>query len=105
LRVDPTPIVELNRPVAVAMKDGPEAGLAIVDAILERGELSDYHLVHAGRADFYRRLQRLKDAKAAYEEGLVLARQEPERRFLERRIAELKKQGTDVEIRSSRTIR
>lgn len=90
LRLDPSPVVELNRAVAVAMKDGPEAGLAIVDGILARGELGKYRLAHAARADFCRRLGRRDEARASYEKALSLTRQEPERRFLERRLAELK---------------
>jgi RNA polymerase sigma-70 factor (ECF subfamily) len=89
LRADPSPIVELNRAAAVAMRDGPAAGLALIDAILERGELGDYHLAHSARADLLRRMGRAADARAAYERALALARQEPERRFIERRIAEL----------------
>jgi RNA polymerase sigma-70 factor (ECF subfamily) len=89
-RMEPSPVVELNRAVAVAMRDGPAAGLALVEAILARGDLADYHLAHAARADLYRRLERWKEAKAAYGRALALAQQEPERRFLERRIAELK---------------
>jgi RNA polymerase sigma-70 factor (ECF subfamily) len=89
LGVVPSPIVELNRAVAVAMRDGPAAGLALIDAILSRGELSAYHLAHAARADLCRRLGRTADAEAAYRQALSLARQEPERRFLERRLAEL----------------
>jgi RNA polymerase sigma-70 factor, ECF subfamily len=85
----PSPIVELNRAVAVAMRDGPAAGLELVDAILARGELADYHLAHAARADLCRRLGRTSDARSAYEQALVLARQEPERRFLRGRLAEL----------------
>jgi len=88
-RVDPSPIVELNRAVAVAMRDGPLAGLALVDAILARGDLADYHLAHAARADLCRRLGRTAEARASYERALSLARQEPERRFLERRLGEL----------------
>jgi RNA polymerase sigma-70 factor (ECF subfamily) len=88
-RLEPTPVVELNRAVAVAMRDGPQAGLALVDAILARGELSDYRLAHAARADFCRRLGRRDEARKAYRRALELARQEPERRFLERRLAEL----------------
>jgi len=91
LRMEPSPIVELNRAVAVAMRDGPEAGLAVVDALLGRGELSDYHLAHATRADLCRRLGRAKEARVAYQRALGMARQAPERRFLERRIAELQK--------------
>ena len=89
MRADPSPIVELNRAVAVAMRDGAQAGLALVDAILSRGELSDYRLAHAARADLCRRLGRREDARAAYERALGLTRQEPERRFLARRLAEL----------------
>jgi RNA polymerase sigma-70 factor, ECF subfamily len=89
LRLDPSPVIELNRAVAVAMRDGPAAGLALVDAILERGDLRDYRLAHAARADLCRRLGRAADARTAYERALELARLEPERRFLERRIAEL----------------
>jgi RNA polymerase sigma-70 factor, ECF subfamily len=84
-----SPVVELNRAVAVAMRDGPEAGLALIDAILARGELADYHLAHAARADMCRRLGRTAEAKASYERALSLARQEPERRFLGRRLADL----------------
>ncbi len=89
LEMDRTPIVELNRAVAVAMRDGPAAGLAIVDGILERGELTEYRLAHAARADLLRRLGRASDARAAYERALTLTKQEPERRFLQRRIGEL----------------
>jgi RNA polymerase sigma-70 factor (ECF subfamily) len=91
-RAEPSPVVELNRAVAVAMRDGPAAGLALVDAILARGELSDYRLAHAARADLCRRLGRAADARVSYERALVLTRQEPERRFLERRLAELANQ-------------
>jgi len=89
LRASPSPVIELNRAAAVAMRDGPAAGLALVDAILTRGELEDYHLAHSARADLCRRLGRMADARAAYERALTLARQEPERRFLERRLGEL----------------
>jgi RNA polymerase sigma-70 factor, ECF subfamily len=89
IRVEPSPVVELNHAVAVAMHDGPEAGLSLIDAILARGDLTDYHLAHAARADLCRRLGRKADARASYEMALRLARQEPERRFLERRLAEL----------------
>jgi len=91
LRIEPSPIIELNRAVAVAMRDGPAAGLALIDAILARGELNDYRLAHAARADLCRRLGRAGDARAAYEQALALTRQEPERRFLERRLAALEK--------------
>jgi RNA polymerase sigma-70 factor (ECF subfamily) len=90
-RVEPSPVVDLNRAVAVAMRDGPEAGLALVDAILARGDLADYRLAHAARADLCRRLRRTAEARASYERALDLTRQEPERRFLERRLAELPK--------------
>jgi len=89
LSATPSPVIELNRAVALAMRDGPEAGLAQVDAILARGELRDYHLAHAARADLCRRLGRTADARAAYAQALKLAQQEPERRFLQRRMAAL----------------
>ena len=85
----PSPVVELNRAVAVAMHDGPAAGLELIDAILARGELAEYHLAHSVRAELCRRLGRAAEARAAYERALALARQEPERRFLERRLAAL----------------
>jgi len=88
-RAVPSPVVELNRAVAVAMRDGPLAGLALIDAILARGELADYHLAHAARADMCRRLGRAADARASYQRALGLTHQEPERRFLERRLGEL----------------
>jgi len=91
LRLNPSPVVELNRAVAVAMRDGPEAGLALVDAILTRGDLGDYRLAHAARAELCRRLGRTGDARASFERALTLTRQEPERRLLERRLAELSK--------------
>ena len=87
--MDPSPVIELNRAVALAMRDGPAAGLAAVDAILARGELADYRLAHAARADLLRRLKRRDEAREAYERALALTRQEPERRFLQRRIGEL----------------
>ncbi len=89
-QAEPSPVVELNRAVAVAMRDGPRAGLALVDAILARGDLSDYRLAHAARADLCRRLNKTADARESYQRALALTRQEPERRFLERRLAELK---------------
>jgi RNA polymerase sigma-70 factor (ECF subfamily) len=89
LRAEPSPVVELNRAVAVAMRDEPAAGLALIDAILARGDLQDYHLAHAARADLCRRLGRTEQARASYERALALTRQEPERRFLQRRVAEL----------------
>ncbi|HEY4565592.1 MAG TPA: RNA polymerase sigma factor [Thermoanaerobaculia bacterium] len=88
-RMVPSPVVELNRAVAVAMRDGPEAGLALVDAILARGELADYHLAHSARADLLRRLGQASEAAEAYRQALALARQETERRFLEGRVREL----------------
>jgi len=89
MRLDPTPVVELNRAAAVAMFDGPAAGLALVDAILERGDLAEYHLAHSARADLLRRVGLGGDAIAAYQRALKLVTQEPERRFIERRIAAL----------------
>ncbi len=91
LRLDASPVIELNRAVAVAMRDGPAAGLALVDALLARGQLRDYHLAHAARADLCRRLGRTEDACRSYETALELTRQASERRFLERRLAELGK--------------
>jgi RNA polymerase sigma-70 factor (ECF subfamily) len=88
IRVEPSPVVELNRAVAVAMRESPAAGLALIDAILARGELADYHLAHAARADLCRRLGRMAEARASYQQAISLTRQEPERRFLERRLAE-----------------
>jgi len=90
MRVGPTPVVELNRAVAVAMRDGAAAGLPLIDAILARGELLDYHLAHSARADLQRRLGRDDDAIEAYTRALALTRQEAERRFLERRLAEVR---------------
>ncbi len=88
-QADPSPVVALNRATAVAMRDGPLAGLALVDSILEEGRLEDYHLAHSARAELCRRLGRTADARAAYQRALTLTRQEPERRFLERRLAEM----------------
>ncbi len=88
LRVEPTPVVELNRAVAIAMRDGPAAGLALIEAILARGDLNDYHLAHAAHADLCRRLGKTAEARASYKRAIALARQGPERRFLERRLAE-----------------
>jgi RNA polymerase sigma-70 factor (ECF subfamily) len=85
----PSPVVELNRAVAVAMRDGPEAGLALIDAILARGDLADYHLAHSARAEFCRRLGRTAEARTSYRLALELTQQSAERRFLERRLAEL----------------
>ena len=89
LRADPSPIVALNRAVAVAMRDGPNKGLELVDELLRSGELANYHLAHAARADLCRRLGKSSEARASYERALVLTKQEPERRFLEKRLAEL----------------
>ena len=89
-RYDASPVIELNRAVAVAMRDGPAAGLTVVEGLLKGGALADYHLAHAARADLYRRLGRKREARASYEKALALARQEPERRFLERRLTELR---------------
>jgi RNA polymerase sigma-70 factor (ECF subfamily) len=88
-RADPSPVIALNRAAAIAMRDGPAAGLAIVDTIMRSGDLEDYHLAHSARADLCRRLGRYGDARTAYQRALRLARQEPERRFLERRLTEL----------------
>jgi RNA polymerase sigma-70 factor (ECF subfamily) len=88
-RSDPSPVIELNRAVAVAMRDGPGAGLALIDAILDRGDLLEYRLAHAARADLCRRLGRSDEARQSYARALSLTRQEPERRFLERRLAEV----------------
>jgi RNA polymerase sigma-70 factor (ECF subfamily) len=90
LRVEPSPVVELNRAVAVAMRDGPEAGLKLIDALLARGELNDYHLAHSARADLCRRLGKINEARSSYERALALTQQEPERRFLEHRLQELR---------------
>jgi RNA polymerase sigma-70 factor (ECF subfamily) len=88
-RAEPSPVVELNRAAAVAMRDGPAAGLALIDAILARGDLADYPLAHSARAELCRRLGKTGDARASYERALGLTRQEPQRRFLERRLADL----------------
>ena len=90
LRIHPSPVVQLNRAVAIAMCDGPEAGLAQVDALLEQGELANYYLAHSARADMYRRLGRTVEARSAYEKALALTQQEPERQFLQERIRQLK---------------
>jgi RNA polymerase sigma-70 factor (ECF subfamily) len=89
-RAEPSPVIELNRAAAVAMRDGPAAGLALIDAILARGDLADYPLAHSARAELCRRLGKTGDARASYERALGLTRQEPQRRFLERRLAELR---------------
>jgi RNA polymerase sigma-70 factor (ECF subfamily) len=90
VRAEPSPVVELNRAAAVAMRDGPAAGLALIDAILARGDLADYPLAHSARAELCRRLGKTGDARASYERALGLTRQEPQRRFLERRLSELR---------------
>ena len=89
MRAEPSPVIELNRAVAVAMRDGPAAGLTLVDAILARGELTDYQPTHAARADLCRRLGRAADAHAAYERALALTEQGPQRRYLQQRLDEL----------------
>ncbi|MEX1033801.1 MAG: RNA polymerase sigma factor [Cellvibrionaceae bacterium] len=88
-RAEPSPVVELNRAVAVAMRDGPAAGLALIDSIMANGQLDNYHLAHAARADLCRRLGRAEDARAAYERALSLAQQGPEQRFLQNRLREI----------------
>src|SRR5947207_2872518 len=90
LRILPSPVVQLNRAVAIAMCDGPEAGLTLIDAVLEQGELANYYLAHSARADMYRRLGRTAEARASYEKALALTQQEPERQFLQERIRQLK---------------
>jgi len=90
LRIQPSPVVQLNRAVAIAMCDGPEAGLAHIDAVLDHGELANYYLAHSARADMYRRLGRTVEARASYEKALALTQQEPERQFLQERIRQLK---------------
>ena len=89
LRVSPSPVIELNRAVAMAMRDGPDAGLLLIEGLLTRGELQDYHLLHSARADFCRRLGRIDDARSAYRTALQLTRLEPEKRFLQQRLSEL----------------
>ena len=94
----PTPIVELNRAVALAMRDGPSAGLLHIDRILSRGDLADYHLAHAARADLCRRLGRTSDARDSYARALTLAQQEPERRFLQNRLDEMRNQADEPDF-------
>ena len=89
-RIQPSPVVHLNRAVAIAMRDGPEAGLAHIDAVLEHGGLANYYLAHSARAELYRRLRRTAEARASYEKALSLTQQEPERQFLQERIRQLK---------------
>jgi RNA polymerase sigma-70 factor (ECF subfamily) len=90
LRIQPSPVVQLNRAVAIAMRDGPEAGLTHIDAVLQHGELANYYLAHSARADMCRRLGRTAEARASYEKALALTQQEPERQFLQARIRQLK---------------
>jgi RNA polymerase sigma-70 factor (ECF subfamily) len=90
LRIQPSSVVELNRAVTIAMRDGPEAGLAHMDAVLEHGELANYYLAHSARADMYRRLGRTAEARSSYEKALALTQQQPERQFLQDRIRQLK---------------
>jgi RNA polymerase sigma-70 factor (ECF subfamily) len=90
VRIQPSPVVQLNRAVAIAMCDGPEAGLTHIDALLEHGELANYYLAYSARADLYRRLGRTDEARASYEKALALTQQEPERQFLQERIRQLK---------------
>ena len=90
LRIQPSPVVQLNRAVAIAMRDGPEAGLKQIDAVLEHGELANYYLAHSARAEMYRRLGRTAEARASYEKALALTQQAPERQFLQERIRQLK---------------
>jgi RNA polymerase sigma-70 factor (ECF subfamily) len=89
LRLEPSPVIELNRAVAVAMRDGPAAGLTLIDEIMTRADLGDYHLAHSARAEMCRRLGRKAEARVCYERAIALTQQEPERRFLERRLADL----------------
>jgi RNA polymerase sigma-70 factor (ECF subfamily) len=88
-RLEPSPVIELNRAVAVAMRDGPAAGVALIDAIFARGQLADYRPAHAARAELCRRLGAKADARHSYQRALALTKQEPERRYLERRLADL----------------
>jgi RNA polymerase sigma-70 factor, ECF subfamily len=90
VRIQPSPVVQLNRAVAIAMRDGPEAGLTHIDAVMENGELANYYLAHSARADMYRRLGRTVEARSSYEKALALTQQEPERQFLRERIRQLK---------------
>ena len=90
VQIQPSPVVQLNRAVAIAMRDGPEAGLRHIDAVLEHAELANYYLAHSARADMYRRLGRTAEARSSYEKALALTQQEPERQFLQERIRQLK---------------
>jgi RNA polymerase sigma-70 factor (ECF subfamily) len=95
-KADPSPVIELNRAAAVAMLNGPAAGLALMDALLARGDLQDYYRAHSARADLCRRLGRTADARASYERALGLTEQQPERRFLEHRLRELDTRGDEA---------
>jgi RNA polymerase sigma-70 factor (ECF subfamily) len=101
VRAEPSPVIELNRAVAVAMRDGPESGLALLDAILARGDLREYHLAHSARGDLCRRLGRNAEARASYERALALIRLEPEKQFLERRLRELAELEADKKVTSA----
>jgi RNA polymerase sigma-70 factor, ECF subfamily len=90
VQIQPSPVVQLNRAVAIAMRDGPEVGLTRIDAVLEHGGLANYYLAHSARADMYRRLGRTAEARSSYEKALALTHQEPERQFLQERIRQLK---------------
>jgi RNA polymerase sigma-70 factor (ECF subfamily) len=90
VRIQPSPVVELNRAVAIAMCDGPEVGLALIDAVLDHGELANYYLAHSARADMCRRLGKTAEARSSYEKALLLTQQEPERKFLQERLRQLK---------------
>ena len=90
LQVEPSPVIELNRAVAIAMRDGPQAGLNIMDKLLARGELQDYHKLHSTRGELLTRLGQISLAIAAFEQALVLVKQMPEQRFLQQKLAQLK---------------
>jgi RNA polymerase sigma-70 factor, ECF subfamily len=90
VRIHPSPVAHLNRAVAIAMRDGPEAGLTHIDAVLEHGDLANYYLAHSARAEMCRRLGRTAEARSSYEKALALTQQEPERQFLQERIRQLK---------------
>lgn len=89
LRASPSPVIELNRAVAVAMRDGPQAGVELIESILKRGDLSDYHPAHSARADLYRRLGKKEEALDAYHRALELTQQEPQKRFIQKRLEEI----------------
>ncbi len=97
---DPSPVVALNRAVAIAMRDGPGAGIALIDAILARGDLGAYHLAYSARADLYRRLGKTTEARESYQRALALTQQGPERRFLERRVEQLKAESSKLKAES-----